>query len=150
VSRALQIIGDRWSFLIIREAFFGVKRFDDLQLRLGMASNILAERLARFTAQGVLVRIKYQDLPERFEYRLTAMGRALYLPLIEMLRWGDRWLAKGQPPLILTHTACGHDFLPQIVCDHCRVPIDPHDVRYKLNYVPTPEAALAPAVLGTG
>ncbi len=112
-----------------------------------MASNILADRLARFVEQGVLSRVKYQDLPERFEYRLTQMGRALYLPLIEMLRWGDRWLSGGKPPLILTHTDCGHDFLPVLVCDPCSAPIDPHEVRYKLNYVPTPEAALAPAAL---
>jgi DNA-binding HxlR family transcriptional regulator len=147
VSRALQIIGDRWSFLIIREAFFGAKRFDTIQERLGIASNILADRLSRFVDQGVLSRIKYHDFPDRFEYRLTTMGRALYLPLIQMLRWGDRWLSDGRPPLILTHTVCGHDFLPRLVCHHCETAIDPHEVKYKLNYVPSPEARISTAAL---
>lgn len=133
VSRTLQIIGDRWSFLILREAFFGMKRFDALQERLGIAPNVLAARLARLVAQHVLKRRKYQDQPERFEYRLTEMGRALYLPMIEMLRWGDRW-AGEQAPLILTHRDCGRDFHPLIVCDHCHAPLHPQEVRYRLNY----------------
>ncbi len=75
MSRSLEIIGDRWSFLILREAFFGVRRFDQLQSELKIAPNILAERLGRLVARGVFERRKYQDLPERFEYRLTDMAR---------------------------------------------------------------------------
>jgi DNA-binding HxlR family transcriptional regulator len=135
VSRALRIIGDRWSFLVLREAFFGVRRFDSLQDRLGIAPNILADRLSRLVAAHVFERRKYQDLPERFEYRLTAMGHALYLPMVEMLRWGDRWLGQA-PPLILTHKTCGQDFHPVISCGHCREPLTTQNVRFKLNYTP--------------
>lgn len=146
VSRTLQIIGDRWTFLVLRECFFGVKRFDLMQKNLGIASNILAERLNRLAAVRILKRRKYQEQPERFEYLLTAMGRALYLPMIEMLRWGDRWIS-GSPPLILAHLGCGQDFHSLIVCDFCRQPIRPHDMRYRLNYVSPQTAGRRPAAL---
>ncbi|MET0295466.1 MAG: helix-turn-helix domain-containing protein [Phenylobacterium sp.] len=138
-SRALRIIGDRWSFLVLRECFFGVTRFDAFRARLGVASNILADRLARLVEAGVLRRRRYQDSPERFEYRLSAMGMALYLPMIEMLRFGDRWLSEA-PPLLLTHRTCGHDFLPVVCCDHCGEALTARDLRFQLNY-PAPLAA---------
>lgn len=146
VSRTLQIIGDRWSFLVLREAFFGVKRFDVLQGRLVVAPNILADRLTRLVAQRILRRRKYQDQPEQFAYHLTEMGRALYLPMIEMMRWGDRWVSEA-PPLILTHRDCGQDFHSLIVCDHCRSPLRPRDMRYRLNYTPRSRAARKAAAL---
>lgn len=133
VARTLQIIGDRWSFLVLREAFFGVKRFDRLQERLGIAPNILTDRLHRLVDRCILRRRRYQSQPERFEYLLTEMGRALYLPMIEMLRWGDRWIST-QPPLILTHRDCGQDFTALMVCEHCRQPLRPHNMRYRLRY----------------
>jgi len=136
VSRALEIIGDRWSFLILREAFFGVRRFDQLQSELKIAPNILTERLSRLVARGVFERRKYQDLPERHEYRLTEMGKDLYGAFITMAAWGDRWLAGGDPPLLLTHRDCGHDFSAVVICDRCRKPIEAHAMRYRLNYDP--------------
>lgn len=136
VSRSLEIIGDRWSFLILREAFFGVRRFDQLQNELKIAPNILTERLGRLVARGIFERQKYQDLPERFEYRLTEMGKDLYGAFICMAAWGDRWLSGGDPPLILTHLDCGHDFSAVVVCDKCRQPIEAHAMRYRLNYDP--------------
>jgi len=135
VARALKAIGDRWSFMVLREAFFGVRRFDELQAKLGIAPNILTDRLQRLVAEGILARLKYQDLPKRFEYRLTERGKDLYGPLIAMLGWGDRWLANGRPPLILTHKACGGDFSPMVVCDQCRRPLAAREMSYKLNYV---------------
>lgn len=135
VSRTLQIIGDRWTFLVLREAFFGVRRFEAMQGHLGIAPNILTDRLNRLVARSILRRRKYQEQPERSEYILTGMGRALYLPMIEMLRWGDRWVSGGAP-LILTHRDCGQDFHSLIVCDHCREPLRPKDMRYRLNYQP--------------
>lgn len=144
VSRTLQIIGDRWSFLIIREAFFGSRRFDRLQSELKIASNILTDRLARLTDTGIFERRKYQDLPTRYEYRLTEMGRDLYGPLILMLTWGDRRLARNGPPVILTHRACGKDFTPLVICDHCRKPIEAKAMHYKMNY--DPRGFGAPAV----
>jgi DNA-binding HxlR family transcriptional regulator len=136
VSRTLQIIGDRWSFLIIREAFFGARRFERLQSELNIASNILADRLGRLVGQGVFERRKYQDQPERFEYRLTEMGMDLYGPLIAMMAWGDRWLSHGRRPLILTHRDCKKDFVPTVECDRCHQPIKPQDMQYHLNYAP--------------
>lgn len=136
VARTLKIIGDRWSFMVIREAFFGVHRFDEFQQQLGIAPNILADRLNRFTEEGVLTRVKYQELPDRYEYRLTPKGRDLLGPFIAMLRWGDRWLSGGQPPLILTHVDCGADFEPTVACDRCGEPIRAHEMRYKLRYSP--------------
>ena len=133
VSRTLGIVADRWSFLVIRELFFGVTRFDRFQAALCIAPNILADRLGRLVEQGILKRVKYQAQPERFEYRLTKTGRDLYLPLIQMLRWGDRWLGHA-PPLILHHQVCDHDFTPVVACNLCHAPLDPHEMRYELNY----------------
>ncbi|UDQ88670.1 helix-turn-helix transcriptional regulator [Xanthobacter autotrophicus] len=136
VSRSLEIIGDRWSFLILREAFFGVRRFDQMQTELRIAPNILTERLGRLVTRGVFDRVKYQDLPERYEYRLTEMGKDLYGAFITMGAWGDRWLSAGDPPLVLTHLDCGHDFSAVVVCNKCRKPIEAPDMRYRLNYDP--------------
>jgi len=141
VARALRIIGDRWSFMVLREALFGVRRFDDMRIELGIAPNILADRLARFVREGIFVRARYQGAPERYEYRLTDMGRDLYGPLIAMLRWGDRWFSGGEPPLILTHKSCGADFEASVICDHCRKPIEAGAMRYQMHY---PQPALDP------
>lgn len=133
VSRTLGILADRWTFLVVREMFFGVRRFDVMQERLGIATNILTDRLNRLVSQDILKRIKYQDVPERYEYKLTEAGRDLYLPLIQMLRWGDKWLGYKKP-LILHHLDCGKDFDPLVACDHCRQPLDPREMRYYLTY----------------
>jgi DNA-binding HxlR family transcriptional regulator len=136
VSRTLEIIGDRWTFLIIREAFLGARRFERLMAELNIASNILTDRLTRLVATGIFERQKYQSQPERYEYRLTAMGKDLYGPLIVMLAWGDRWLSRGGPPIILTHRDCGGDFTPVVICDHCRKQVEAHGMRYRMNYDP--------------
>jgi DNA-binding HxlR family transcriptional regulator len=136
VSNTLQLIGDRWSFLIIREAFLGSRRFDRLQSELKIASNILSDRLARLVTTGIFARRRYQNQPERFEYRLTDMGKDLYGPLIMLMSWGDRWLSRGCPPIVLTHRVCGKDFTPVVICDRCRKPVRSHDMRYELNYDP--------------
>lgn len=134
VARALQVIGDRWSFMLIREAFFRVRRFDDFQTNLHIARNILSDRLSRLVKSGVFDRVQYQTGPDRFEYRLSEQGKALFGPMIAMLRWGDDWLAKGQPPLILTHRDCGKDFRPTVACDHCLSPLGARDMKYVMNY----------------
>lgn len=136
VSRTLEIIGDRWSFLIIREAFLGARRFDRLLAELNIASNILTDRLTRLVATGIFERRKYQSQPDRYEYRLTEMGMDLYGALIVMLAWGDRWLSRGGPPIILTHHDCGNDFTPTVICNHCMTPIEAHAMRYRMNYQP--------------
>ncbi len=139
VARALKIIGDRWSFMIIREGFFGVCRFEELQTTLGIAPNILADRLNRLVQDGLFERRLYQTLPERFEYRFTGKGAALYGSLLAMLRWGDRWLAGGEPPLVLTHRDCGADFEPAVICDKCKGELKAADMSYKLSYKLAPD-----------
>jgi DNA-binding HxlR family transcriptional regulator len=144
VSRALQIIGDKWSFMVVREGFFGNRRYDRIQSELGIAPNILTDRLSRLVAQGVFHRRLYQQAPERYEYLLTDMGRDLYGPFITMLSWGDRWLSKGKPPLLLHHSKCGHDFHASVICDKCHEPIIAADMQYRLNYDPKDYGALGP------
>lgn len=144
VSRALQIIGDKWSFMVVREAFFGNRRYDKILTELEIAPNILTDRLSRLVANGVFQRRQYQSSPDRYEYLLTDMGRDLYGPFIVMLRWGDRWLSKGKLPLLLRHTACGHDFHASVICDRCKQPIVAADMQYKLTYDPASFGALSP------
>ncbi|MEQ1610035.1 MAG: helix-turn-helix domain-containing protein [Hyphomonadaceae bacterium] len=134
VSRALEIIGDRWTFLIVREAFFGVRRFDQLQGELGIAPNILADRLLRLAQRGVFERRKYQDGPGRYEYRLTEMGKDFYGAFVAMAAWGDRWYSGGKPPLLLRHLDCGKDFVAAVICDHCRAPVEARSMTYRVNY----------------
>ena len=144
VSRALEIIGDKWSFMVVREGFLGNRRYDRIQSELGIAPNILTDRLSRLVAQGIFHRRRYQDAPERYEYLLTDIGRDLYGPFVTMLAWGDRWLSKGKPPLLLRHTACGHDFHASVICDKCHKPVIAADMQYKLNYNPKDYGALGP------
>src|SRR3954471_3053156 len=144
VSRALQIIGDKWSFMVVREGFFGNRRYDKILTELSIAPNILTDRLSRLVANGVFHRRQYQSSPGRYEYLLTDMGRDIYGPFIAMLRWGDSWQSKGKPPLLLTHLACGHDFAAAVVCDRCKEPIVAAEMRYKLAYDPTSFGALGP------
>jgi DNA-binding HxlR family transcriptional regulator len=141
VARALQVIGDRWSFMIIREAFFRVRRFDDLQTRLGIAPNILTDRLGRLVADGIFRRIQYQTGPDRFEYRFTDKGKDLFGPMMAMLRWGDQWMSDGKPPLIMRHLDCNREFEPIVACSECREALVATEMRYQMNYRdPTVEA----------
>lgn len=134
VARTLQVIGDRWSFLLIREMFFGVRRFDEFQANLGIASNILTDRLQRLGESGVIEKRLYQTRPERYEYRFTAKGRDLYASMIVMMHWGDKWLSNGRLPLILRHRKCQQDFHAQVVCSECGQELDPREVEYRLRY----------------
>ena len=131
-ARALKIMGNKWAYLVLREAFFGVRRFEEFHRRLGIARNILADRLEGLVANGVLERRRSVRSPDRLEYRLTAMGLDFYPAVLAMMQWGDRWLAgKAGPPLRLIHLACGKVFMPVIVCSACREEIDPKAVSYR-------------------
>lgn len=131
VERALAEVGDAWTFLILREAFFGTRRFDTFQRQLKTAPTILANRLKKLVANGLLVRAAYQERPVRFEYRLTDKGRDLYPAIVALMRWGDRWLAGGPSPLTLVHTLCGHETHPHLVCDVCAAPIDVREMDWR-------------------
>jgi DNA-binding HxlR family transcriptional regulator len=129
IEATLALVGDRWALLILRDVFRGVRRFGDLQGDLGIARNILADRLERLVAGGILHRVPYQDRPVRHEYRLTAKGRDLSPALIALMRWGDRWAVAGEPPTQLVHDACGHELEQLLRCPVCGVEVTPTHIR---------------------
>ena len=99
IARALEVVGERWTLLIIRDAFLGLRRFDQFQESLGIARNVLTERLNRLVQEGILDRVRYNDRPERYEYRLTPKGRDLGIALAGLRQWGDKYLSQ-EPPRI--------------------------------------------------
>ena len=137
IAGAMEILGERWTFLILRESFYGVRRFSDMQRNLGIARNILSTRLHTLVGAGILERRLYQQEPERYDYRLTESGRDLYPALVTLMKWGDRHLQDTAPPVVLRHNTCGHTADPLLVCSHCREELRPRDV--------TPEAGPAAA-----
>lgn len=133
VSRSLRHIGERWTFLIIRDAFYGVRRFDDFQANLGIARNILTKRLASLVDAGIMRRSQYQERPSRFEYRLTEKGRDLAPVLTTILAWGDKW-ESAEPPVQLIHTECGNAMHAETVCSECSQPL----TAFNLTIAPPP------------
>lgn len=129
VARTLAVVGDRWTLLVVRECFLGTRRFDDFQAHLGATSHVLADRLRRLVAEGVLERVAYQERPLRHEYRLTEKGRDLYPVVASLARWGDRWAAgEAGPPLLFRHRDCGRVTTPVLACSECGEPLDPRRV----------------------
>jgi len=100
VARALEVVGERWSLLIVRDVFLGLRRFEELQQNLGIARNVLTDRLNRLVEEGVLERVRYSERPERFEYRLTRKGRDLDIALSGLRQWGDKYVSE-RPPRVL-------------------------------------------------
>src|SRR5690349_3122912 len=97
IARTLEVVGERWTLLIVRDLSLGVTRFDELLESLGIASNVLTDRLKRLVDEGIVERVRYNERPERFEYRLTAKGRELRLVLLALMQWGDRHISKKPP-----------------------------------------------------
>ena len=129
VARTLSVIGDRWTLLILRDAFLRVRRFEDFQKKLGISRHRLSERLKKLVAQGVLDRVEYQSNPPRHEYRLTEKGRDLYPVIMMMVRWGDKWMDDGNgAPMVYKHHGCGEYFTPEISCSACHEPLNARDV----------------------
>ncbi len=130
VARALEVIGERWTILILRDAFLGVRRFDDFQRSLGAARNVLNTRLHRLTEAGVLERRLYQERPARYEYRLTERGRDLWPALVALMEWGDRHLPdESGPPILVEHRGCGGRIDGRRTCEACGAPVELQDVR---------------------
>jgi DNA-binding HxlR family transcriptional regulator len=100
LARALEIVGERWTLLIIRDAFFGLRRFDQFQASLGIARNVLTDRLNRLVDEGIMERVRYGERPVRHEYQLTPKGRDLLLPLTAFRQWGDKYLSEKPPALL--------------------------------------------------
>jgi len=122
IARTLDLIGEKWALLALREVFLGNRRFDEMVRRTGAPRDTLTARLKTMTAAGILERRPYSEHPARFEYHLTEAGRDLYPVIATLMHWGDKYLA-GQdgPPLVLEH-ACGHRFVPQLTCQACGEP----------------------------
>jgi DNA-binding HxlR family transcriptional regulator len=129
VAQCLEVVGEWWSMLIVRDAFLGVTRFDDFQQRLGISRNILNQRLSHLVDAGVLAKVPYSEHPRRYDYRLTDKGRDLWPVLTAMRQWGDRYAAPDGPPLQLTHRGCGQVTDAVMVCSACGEPLTARDVR---------------------
>ena len=129
VARALAVLGERWTLLIIRDAFRGTRRFDDFQRSLGVTRHRLSERLRKLVGEGVLTRVAYMERPTRYEYRLTRKGLALYPVLMTLSQWGDDWLDDGNgPPQYYRHSLCGKQTRAKLCCDECGDPLRPEEV----------------------
>lgn len=130
VARALSIVGDRWTVLILRNAFMRTRRFDDFQKQLGVTRHVLADRLKKLVDAGVFEKQKYSESPVRYEYRLTQKGLDLHPVLMSLAAWGDKWLDEGKGvPLEYIHKTCGHKTSPVLVCSSCNEPVYPKDVQ---------------------
>jgi DNA-binding HxlR family transcriptional regulator len=128
IAGTLGIVGDRWTLLILREACFGIRRFADFQTRLGLARTVLSDRLGRLVEEGILERRRYQERPERFEYRLTAKGEDLWPVLKALMSWGDRHVMDGRPPVLHRHRDCGGLITDRRICSRCDTPVELGDV----------------------
>lgn len=142
IARALGVMGDRWTILILRDAFRGIRRFDDFRRDLDIARPVLADRLRKLVDAGVMTRRQYQDRPARFEYRLTPMGMELSPALVALMRWGDRWLNDGRTPTVLVHEACGVELEQGFWCRECQQTFTPGDIASRT----TTETGVAHAV----
>ena len=129
VARTLEIVGEKWALLALREVFLGNRRFDEMVRRTGAPRDTLAARLKTLVAGGILERRQYSEHPVRHEYRLTEAGRELYPVIMTLMRWGDKHLAGAEgPPRVFEHS-CGHRLVAQVVCEACGEPVDPRDTR---------------------
>jgi DNA-binding HxlR family transcriptional regulator len=130
IARALSAVGDRWTLLIVREAFLGVRRFENFQTRLALARNILTLRLRGLVSEGILIKSRYQEKPDRYEYRLTDKGLELYPVILALMGWGDHWMAdESGPPVTLTHKTCNHATEPVLACSHCGRALRAREIR---------------------
>ena len=129
IAATLAAVGDRWTLLILRDLFRGVRRFERLHQDLGIARNLLTDRLQRLVDLEIVHRVPYQDRPVRHEYHLTTKGADLSPALVALMHWGDRWYAVDGPPTLLVHDACGTPLDQAVSCPACHEPVRPHHIR---------------------
>ncbi len=129
LARTLEVIGDWWSPLILRDLYLGLSRFDELADDLGISRNLLARRLNDLVDHGLIERRSYQDHPPRHDYVLSEAGRGLIPPLIALTAWGDRWVGPSAgPPLLFDHRSCSQGFVPTVTCSECGEPVGFDDI----------------------
>ena len=152
IASTLKVIGDKWTLLILRDAFRGVRRFDDFACDLGIARNLLTDRLGKLVEHGILARVPYQERPVRHEYRLTATGLDLSPALVAFMHWGDKHLAHDEPPVVLVHDACGEPLDQVFVCWRCDETITPRQIKSRPGSgaapASPPSTSVAPALAG--
>lgn len=130
IAQSLEIIGEWWTLLILRDVFLGVRRFDDFVARLGIARNVLTDRLNTLVDAGVLERRTYDQARGRCDYVLTDKGRALWPVMTALRQWGDEWiLGTGNEPVLVEHRDHGHLTTARMTCDVCGEHLDAHSVR---------------------
>lgn len=130
LARALSVVGDRWTLLVLRESFLGTRRFDEFEKRLGITRHLLAERLKKLVDSGVLDKQPYQQRPLREDYRLSAKGRDLYPVIMALVHWGDLYMSGVEgAPIRHIHQGCGQPMHGLLVCSDCGEPLQPRDVR---------------------
>ena len=134
VARALSIVGDSWTLLILRDSFLGTKRFDKFQQQIGLSRHRLTDRLNKLVEYEILRKVPYQEKPKRHEYRLTRKGVELYPVLMTLAKWGDNWMAGGDgAPIEYTHTKCNHHMTMNLCCSECGEEINPREVIPKVG-----------------
>ncbi len=129
IARTLDLIGEWWTLLILRDIFFGVRRFEELLENLGVSRKVLTDRLDTLVSGGILERRSYQHRPERYEYWLTEKGLELYPVLLVLMQWGDRWMAEQGAPIEILHSTCGHLTRPVVTCIQCGEELNVHNVQ---------------------
>ena len=132
----MDVLSDRWTFLILREAYFGVRRYGEMQRNLGIARNVLADRLRRLVADGMFERVRYRTDPDWYEYRLTDRALDLYPVIIGLMRWADRHLAReGEMIEVeLVHRTCGEPTQPYLACSACHQPVTGRDIEATVRH----------------
>jgi DNA-binding HxlR family transcriptional regulator len=135
VELAVDVLSDRWTFLILREAFFGVRRYGQMQRNLGIARNVLADRLRQLVADGMFERVRYRTDPDWYEYRLTERALDLYPAIVALMGWADRHLATEEEAgaLQLIHRACGKPAEPYLACSHCHAALTARDIEPRVR-----------------
>jgi DNA-binding HxlR family transcriptional regulator len=130
IARTLDVAGEWWTLLIVRDVAYGVRRFGEIQEDLGVSANVLSDRLEGLLLEGILERRQYQARPDRHEYHLTEKGAELMPPLLALMQWGDRWKWPDERgPVRVTHDECGHEVRVEVRCEHCEQTLDTDELR---------------------
>ena len=142
IARTLDVVGEWWTPLILRDVAYGVRRFGEIEADLGISANVLSARLAALVEEGLLATRPYQRRPERREYVLTEKGADLVPALLALMRWGDRWAWRGDGPVRVVHEECGHEVQVELRCPHCGCSAAPGELRA----LPRPGVVAAPGL----
>lgn len=134
LARSLAVVGDRWTLMVLRDCFLGIRRFDDFEKRLGITRHVLTDRLKKLVEHGVLGKVPYQQRPLREEYRLTEKGMELHPVIMALVSWGDRHMADERgAPVQHVHKGCGQVMSPVTVCSECGAPVSARDIRVQVG-----------------